>query len=351
MKQYGIRAALLMTVATPGFVLGLGNELAYTQNNPPSQHTASGYLAKDHPILINADLLIGRIIGQPTNAFLKTISNGETKHTTFDFDNEYRGGFRVGLGFGLRNDFNLSAQWTRMSNGNSEFYQFADANQTITDLQLPSGFQNTSIKDHKIDAFSRQKLRYQTVDLILQTAAWMLDSNLRFQPFGGVRYLYFRRHLTTKLEDKVDIGNDTSTNSFFRIRAIGVFLGTDVKYIIAKHFHFYSNVLLAILNGSQTRHYSGQSDITGAVIQSEINDEHFQISMNPQIELRFGFAWEHVFNNQWILSLRVGYELASLIHASAPAITPGPTVTDAGPLRTNDVVKTQFIVVGFTLGF
>ena len=351
MKQYGIRAALLMAVATPGFVLGLGNELAYTQNNPPSQHAASGYLAKDHPILINADLLIGRIIGQPTNAFLKTISNGETKHTTFDFDNEYRGGFRVGLGFGLRNDFNLSAQWTRMSNGNSESYQFTDANQGITDLQLPSGFNNiTTFKGNKVDAFSRQKLRYQTVDLILQTAAWMLDSNLRFQPFGGVRYLYFRRHLITKLQDKADPAQKTSTDAFFRIRATGVFLGTDVKYIIAKHFHFYSNVLLAILSGSHTHHYSGQSSLI-AGIQSEIDDEHFQISMSPQIELRFGFAWEHVFNNQWILSLRIGYELASLIQTSAPAITPGPTIADAGLLRTNDVVKTQFVVVGFTLGF
>ena len=41
------------------------SEIAYSQNNLPRQNTAQGNLAKDHPFMVNVDILYGKITGQP----------------------------------------------------------------------------------------------------------------------------------------------------------------------------------------------------------------------------------------------------------------------------------------------
>jgi hypothetical protein len=326
-------------------------ELVYSQNNPPSQSTAHCYIAKDYPILINADLLTGYVFGQPTNAFLQTIATGlETSYRTFNFDSDLQAGFRAGFGFGLKNDFNLSSQYTRHSSHKIKQFSLSNANQVITVLELPVGAFSSLPSGHDATLTLRRDVRYQTLDLLLQTAAWMLNSNLRFQPFGGLRYFHFTNKMETFTQDTTDESRFASTRNSIRIRSTGVLIGTDIKYMIAKHFHFYSNALVAILAGHQKRDYVGNTNLT---LEGLSFDEHerFPISMNPQVELRFGFAWEHVFSNQLLLSMRVGYELSSLIQTSAVAISPAPTIISQGPLRSNNVIKTQLIVVGTTLGF
>ncbi|NGX31484.1 MAG: hypothetical protein K940chlam8_00854 [Chlamydiae bacterium] len=357
MIHKALRHGSLVILAASGLAHAHNSDVAYSQNNLPSQHQVSGYLAKDHPILFNADLLIGRIQGSPTNYGQRYTDDGSDNITqeTFDFPNGTHVGFRFGLGIGLRNDVNLSVQWTRISDNNHESRSFAAVGLARTfNVQMPYNVDDSAyvLSDAaKLTAFQDQK--YQTVDLLVQTAAWMLNSNTRFQPFGGIRYLEYTRDLCSKL---LNTNTDEFANatSHFRIRSTGVLIGTDIKYLFSKHFFFFSNFTFGIVGGYHKRDYSAESDLNAAVTSTWKFHERFRLSFDPMYELRFGFAFETLINKQWILSIRVSYELASLIQTSAQSINPFGSLSSAGPvfpLRTNDVVKTQLFLVGFTVGF
>jgi len=155
------------------------------------------------------------------------------------------------------------------------------------------------------------------------------------------------------------MGAFEETSIHFKICATGVLMGTDIKYIFSKHFFFFSNLTAGILGGYHKRNFNlALVDDSGNTTEILKRNERFNLSFDPMFELRLGFAFETLINNQWILSIRVAYELASIIQTSAKAINPNRPLTSTGiltgptfPLRTNDVIKTQFFLVGFTVGF
>ncbi|NGX31483.1 MAG: hypothetical protein K940chlam8_00853 [Chlamydiae bacterium] len=326
------------------------SDIAYSQNNLPSQHMGKGYVWDNYPILFNADLLIGQIQGSPTNYGQRSGFLQNRIGDTFDFPNGTYVGFRFGLGIGLRNDVNVSIQWTRISGDKHEDRSFAQSTTTITTLlQFGSLPTNEAVK-----LTARQDQKYQTLDLLAQTAAWMLNSNIRFQPFGGIRYLEYTRDLDSKMIETAQDDTFSETNSHFRIRSTGVLIGTDLKYIFSNHFFFFSNLTAGILSGYHKRSYNQKIVAAGQVTFSGKRQERYRLSFDPMYELRLGFAFETLINKQWLLSIHIAYELASMIQTSAAAINPYGSLTimsPAFPLRTNDVVKTQFFLVGFTVGF
>jgi hypothetical protein len=335
------------------------SDIAYSQNNPPLQSKVKGYISKDHPILVNADLLIGLVQGSPTNYAQRVeVVGDETTINTYKFNDRVRAGFRVGLGVGLNNVANLSAQWTRITNNEAETREFAAGASTQTiNVQMPAfvGAVGTTVSNSASKIASFQKQKYQTADVLVQTASWMMNSNFRFQPFGGFRYLEYTRKLSSRVTNLSD-DRFASAESNFRIRATGVLVGTDLKYLFAKDWHFFSNLTAAIVGGYHRRNYQAITSLDEEAENPSIYRfrEKYSLSFDPMLEFRLGLAWETKINDQWMLSLRISYELASLIHTGAAAINPPGTLGTAAPvfpLRTNDVIKTQMFLIGFTVGF
>ncbi|NGX31485.1 MAG: hypothetical protein K940chlam8_00855 [Chlamydiae bacterium] len=347
---------LLVSIA----YLGFANQTTYSQNNPPSQHKTDPYLAKDHPILFNASLLVGEIMGSPTNylhVFKQPNGTADSSVDTFDFPNQISAGFRFGLGVSLNNVGNLSVQWTWFQMSDSDKKTFSSfLNQYIQVPLFPIGTSDnaTGVSNDSATAFAYQKMRYQTLDLLFQTAAWMLSSNIRFQPFGGIRLLDFKRQMCAKVQRNTD-GHFGNVSTHFKLRGTGVLLGTDIKYIFSKYFFFFSNVMVGILGGYETRDYNAFSDLDTTAATWKFH-ERFNMSFDPMYEVRVGLAFESLINKQWLLSIYVAYELASLIHTSAKSIEPSGsldfnTFKPAFPIRTNDVIKTQFGVLGAMVAF
>ncbi|NGX31486.1 MAG: hypothetical protein K940chlam8_00856 [Chlamydiae bacterium] len=353
------KAFLLTSIACFGFA----NQITYSQNNPPSQHKTDPYLAKDHPILLNANLLVGEIIGTPTNYLQVSKDDGANNITidTFDFPKQISAGFRFGLGVNLNNVGNLSVQWTWFQMSDNDKKTFGSfAGQVVQVPLFPQGTEReeSSVLNNGATTFAYQKMRYQTLDLLFQTAAWMLSSNIRFQPFGGVRFFYFKRQMCAKVLDNTN-GRYGNVSSHFKLRGSGVLFGTDIKYIFSKYFFFFSNVMVGILGGYETRDLCAFTNLDPQTLPKSWKfHERFNMSFDPMYEVRLGLAFESLINNQWLLSIYVAYELASLIHTSAKSIEPSGSLDanvvnpePAFPIRTNDVVKTQFGVLGAMVAF
>ena len=335
--------------------LSFANPLAYTQNNPPSQHHFDANIKYNTPIMVNADLLLGYVISSQIPAYwYQKGTPGQTKEpeeSYIHFNNKEKLGFRCGIGIGVQNRFNLSLQWMYLTGGNEsprQTFRLADSvnGYLMQNLQLlnPAPINRGTDIDVKTDQF----LRLHHVDFVVQTAAWKAAEHVRFQPFGGVRYLGFKRSCNTEFF----LPSDEHQFAFavLKLHATGVFFGTDVKYLLSKHFHFFSSGLVAILAGHQSR----DSKMSDTVAPNNVNttiDEHFEIGLWPQYELHFGFAFDYAFR-AWLLSLRVGYELSSFLQAQiTDSNRASPVPPNQQPLRVVDVIKHKAFIFGFTLGF
>ena len=349
---------LLVSIA----YLGFANQTTYSQNNPPSQHKTDPYLAKDHPILFNASLLVGEIMGSPTNylhVFKQPKGTTDSSIDTFDFPNQISAGFRFGLGVSLNNVGNLSVQWTWFQMSDNDKKTFGSfTNQYIQVPLFPVGTADnvSGVFNDSVTAFAYQKMRYQTLDFLFQTAAWMLSSNIRFQPFGGIRLLDFKRDLVATLID-VDQNASATINNHFKLQGSGVLIGTDIKYLFSKRFFFFSNIMAGILGGYETCDLNANTNLTGDPLDvyTFTFHERFHLSFDPMYEVRLGFALEIPLYKQGLLSFYLAYEFSSMIHTQAKAIVPVAPVSTFDeintPVRTNDVIKTQFGVLGATIAF
>ncbi|NGX31487.1 MAG: hypothetical protein K940chlam8_00857 [Chlamydiae bacterium] len=357
------KAFLLTSIACFGFA----NQTTYSQNNLPSQHKVKGYVVKNHPILFNANLLIGQISASPVN-YLQTIHTPPffAPNLFFDFTKtafpeKIDVGFRFGLGIGLDNHVNVSAQWTWFYTKDWAEKRFTAPTGGNLFIQIPimpfdTPADGASFENKNAIAKAHQALRYQTLDFLAQTASWMLSSNIRFQPFGGIRLFYFKRDLVATLID-VDENTSATINNHFKLRGSGVLIGTDIKYLFSKRFFFFSNVMAGILGGYETRDLSANTNLTGDPLEvyTFTFHERFHLSFDSMYEVRLGFAFETPIRKQGLLSFYLAYEFSSMVHTQAKAIVPVAPVSTFDeintPIRTNDVIKTQFGVLGATIAF
>jgi hypothetical protein len=338
-------------------VLGFTSEVAYSHNNPPSQNKVSGYLLKNCPILINANLLIGRVQGTPANyaQFVQTpnMANPDiaTVINTYDFKNGIDVGFRAGLGIGCKNIINLSLQYTYFRNKASEGRDFVAASTvTLFNTQMTS---HVGLVDVPIRIESFQKQHYQTVDLLIQTATWSPTSCTRLQPFGGVRWLSYKRQLSSTVLNNSDASSFVNTTSNYKVNGTGVLLGTDIKWVFSTNFYFYSNLTAGILAGLHKTTYANLNT-TGSTDVSIKHNEKYPLSFDPLLEMRFGFAYERIMRNCWLLSLYIAYEMSSFLHTSSLPINPAGALTlsaPVSPLRTNTLIKTQLGIIGIGFAF
>ena len=320
------------------------NMIAYSQNNLPRQSQTKSTLSSDHPILVNVDLLWGRVTGQPAIASGSGVT-GENQEF-FDFQNKAKIGFRIGVGVGLRNRFNISLQYTWMQSGDNEtrsLSSITSGTNRLYTLDFPIGNNNSETGLSTSDAATvktDQNLKYQTFDLLVQTAAWMMASYLRFQPFGGLRYMNYKRDFCSSITVGDEVGR---TDTRLKIHATGVLIGTDIKYIVNKYIHFFSNLTVGILAGNQSLRDSHSQSIAASP-DSNTTKNRIELNFCPLIELRFGIAWEHMFGDDVLLSLRLAYELASFLHNAALPFTFGAPGSET-------TVKTQAGVFGVTVAF
>ncbi|NGX31647.1 MAG: hypothetical protein K940chlam8_01023 [Chlamydiae bacterium] len=387
---------------------------SYSQNNPPLQHCIQDK-ADTSCFLVNGDFVLSKITATPTNAFYrKTASINGFSHRTYDFHDKEKVGFRVGVGAGIHNRFNFSLQYTHFRGGNHHTFEFsepaaADIN-NFKDLQNLHQFQNPGV-DYTIEPYSKQKLRLQMADLLLQTAHWM-NTKLRFQPFGGIRYQYFRRQLVTHtyLFEKIGPSQKKNLQNLFskvtfRIQQLGVLAGTDVRYVFTRRFFLFSNLTVGLFSGTHKRKYlarwqefdttiSYQDDIEKLDIrirelhndkmangndEKKLKDiekkleveeralnklkedkvknerllfrnENVLTHFQPLVQLQFGLGFNDVINDWFLISFRIAYEVSSQFDPNARAINPQPMGTP-DPLRFNDSIQTSALIIGFTFGF
>ena len=261
--------------------LSFGDVFAYSQNNPPKQHCLKDNKIKEYLFLINADFILSKIIPTPVNAFsisqsaVKQIKDSpvfkdrgfeqptytEQTNPTYAFRNKEKIGYRFGMGVSLKNLYNLSVQYTHLRSGNHHTFELPVANLStipLNDLQNIYQFQTEPGDTFIFVPYSKQKMREQTLDLLLQTAHWM-QTRLRFQPLAGIRLQSFRRDLITnsnlikRISSQTKKFQNLNSKGKFRIKQMGAFLGCDVKYIFSRRFFLYSNFTTGLLAGRHQR--------------------------------------------------------------------------------------------------
>jgi hypothetical protein len=332
-------------------------QLSYSQNNPPKQHQFDANIQYNVPILMNADLLIGQVNSSQIPALLEqtgnpAVTDSSVKEVVVHFLNKEKIGMRLGIGIGIKNCFNLSVQWTYLRGGNSTQKTFGATDPTagliITNLQILNTNYGNTVRGNSAEYKTDQNLYFNIGDLLVQTAAINAFQKIRFQPFGGLRYLSFKRSINDAL---FDLGADTFALAYARIRmhAIGALLGTDIKYIFSNYFHFFGSALYALLAGHQSLFATNQSNMGPSSI-AQTFDEKFEIALNGQYEFRFGIGFDYAFKRA-LIALRLAYELSSFLQEESNLVQTTISASSRQLLRTVDVVKHRAFVVGLTVGF
>ena len=244
------------------------------------------------------------------------------------------------------NEFNLSLQWTYLHSGS----RFKRILQTGTGDQDKITLAGLAVSGDNISVDSRLRMnnRLQFLDLLVQTAKWMLSYKLRLQPFGGLRYFYFKSDKLGKIQN-VDVGNFVEITFGEKIHATGALIGLDMKYLLSQWVHFFSNIHTGILAGQQRVNSSiqaGQPGQTGIVIT---NDGKFHFALSPFIAFQFGIASEFILWEGSLASIRLFYEMFSIMTNN---FTPKTTLFLASlSLVKSRLIKTQYGGIGFTIVF
>jgi len=289
------------------------HEAAFTQNNPPHQNEVK----RDHHVIFTGDILWGKVEfpqgsstqGRPGVTEFWCVQLGIQGGLDRLVNNRSKLGFSASIGVALNRTFNLAFGWRYLrSGGRSSMDYTNNGNVAVSFLFSPIINAINVVPNNRIDATNNFRNRLHVLDLVIQTSHWM-TSKLRFQPFGGVRYLSQRVRQNINVD--LDMALNTFTNFYssehYTNTKIGVIFGTDVKYVITKNLFFFSTILTQIAVDIARRTTQNGINIAGTSVSNRFDDAN--LNANQAWEEKFGFAWETVFGDDWLLSLRIFIEL------------------------------------------
>jgi len=303
-------------------------DVTITQNNPPHQNEVK----RKHPVIFVGDLLWGRVdIPKATAVNLDFsglpvwskpgfpivtenwlyFNNGDSSRL---IENGSKLGFYAGIGVGVNSIFNLSLNWQYLHSSGHDKTNFTFA-QNDTFSLLGFAYANVGADILNVAANDSFRNLLQLVEMLVQTSHWM-TSKLIIQPFAGVRYLYQRARQTAQvlLPSPITEGSDFVANERFTWERMGIILGTDLKFLITRHFFFFATIL-SQLTYDIAKVTTKEIKIDN-VLSSSLRFDSSSLDLVHSWGRKFGFAWENVFGDDWLLSLRIFMELQESIFAA-----------------------------------
>jgi len=294
--------------------MGFASDLSFTQNNPPHQDEVK----RNHPVIFTGDMLWGKaVLNIPTEQWLFQFTEIVFFNPLATVNNGSKLGFMTSIGVAINKTFNLAFHYRYLRSGSRSGINFIlqpmnENTVLMNQLRLQSGQNNTNAV--AVIGENNFKNRLNILDIVVQTSTWML-SNLRFQPFAGIRYLHQKITSNSQASSTNNfegvIANATGNGTLFKVNErftfsnIGVIFGTDVKYLISKNWFLFTTLL------SQIDYNLSNKYLTSYIIPTNttnLRSDNSFLGLVQSWEEKFGIGWEQVFGDDWLLSLRLFLE-------------------------------------------